>query len=408
MKIYLSLGEVNGRAHAKVVTAVLWAVIAPITCHKLGMSHTFEIFLATPPGLEALLLAEVKAAGFQQPKATGGGVTIMGSWPDVWRANMTLRGASKVLARVGEFRAFHLAQLDKRARKFPWADILTPGLKVRVEVITNRKSKIYHAGAAVQRIERAVSEEFDAIIAESMADADIVFKVRIDDNNVILSVDTSGDGLHKRGHKQAMSKAPLRETMAALALRGCGYTGTEPVVDPMCGSGTFLIEAAEVARNLMPGRARSFAFERLASFDADAVAAIKQNWKTQETLLRFYGSDRNVNVIGFAKDNAARAGVDDLCDFTPVALSQITRPDGPAGLVMVNPPYGARIGKKKDLFALYSAFGDVMRAHFSGWRVGMITADNHLAEATKLPWLPTDAPIAHGGLKVKLYRTDVI
>ena len=344
-------------------------------------------------------------AGFTAPRAIGGGVVFMGTWNDVWRANLTLRGASKVLARIGSFRAFHLAQLDKRARKFPWGDILRSGPSVKVEVVTNRKSKIYHAGAAVQRIERAISEEFGAQIAESVVDADIIIKARIDDNNVILSVDTSGVGLHKRGHKQAMGKAPLRETMAALLLGACGYTGKEPVLDPMCGSGTFLIEAAEMARNLMAGRSRDFAFEKLASYDPERVAAMRRSWKPRKVEAHFYGSDRNVNVIGFSKANAKRAGVDDLCHFTPVPLDKLTRPDCPPGLVMVNPPYGARISKKKDLFGLYSQFGSIMRERFAGWRVGLVTSDTDLAAVTKLPWLASEAPIAHGGLKVKLFQT---
>lgn len=370
--------------------------------------NEFEIFLGTAPGLERLLLAEVIEAGFKNPKTVGGGVIITGGWPEVWRANLTLRGASKVLARFGTFRAFHLAQLDKRARKFPWSETLTRAASVKVEVVTNRKSKIYHAGAAVERLERAISEEFGAPIVKSVTEAEIVIKVRIDDNNLILSVDTSGEGLHKRGHKQAMGKAPLRETMAALALRACGYKGHEPVLDPMCGSGTFLIEAAEVARNMMAGRARSFAFEKLASFDSAQVKDLREHWKTKETEQRFYGSDRNVNVLGFAKENAARSGVEALCTFAPTPLSEVVRPEGPAGLVIVNPPYGARIGKKKDLFSLYSAFGDVMRDRFEGWRVGMITADDQLAQATKLPWQPVGAPIAHGGLKVRLYQTHAL
>ena len=369
------------------------------------LQSEFEIFLGTAPGLERLLLAEAKEMGFKQAKAVGGGVTVVGGWADVWRANLTLRGASKVLARFGEFRAFHLAQLDKRARKFPWGDTLSRSASIKVEVVTNRKSKIYHAGAAVERLERAIAEEFGAPIVKSVTEAEIIIKVRIDDNNVIMSVDTSGEGLHKRGHKQAMGKAPMRETMAALALRGCGYSGHETVFDPMCGSGTFLIEAAEIARNMMSGRSRNFAFEKLASYDAAKVQSLREAWKTRESKQLFYGSDRNVNVIRFAKENAARAGVDDICNFAPTPLSEAARPDGVAGLVIVNPPYGARIGKKKDLFSLYSAFGDVMRDRFEGWRVGMITADDELAQATKLPWRPVGPPIAHGGLKVRLYQT---
>ena len=368
----------------------------------------FEIFLSTSPGLEDILLQEVIEAGFSNPKVTAGGVTISGNWHDVWRANLSLRGASKVLARIGEFRAFHLAQLDKRARRFPWGETLTSGAKIKVEVSTNKKSKIYHAGAAEERIERAISEEFGAVIVESKQDADIVIKTRIDRNNVILSVNTSGQGLHKRGYKQAMGKAPMRETMAALCLRGCGFSGEEPVVDPMCGSGTFLIEAAEMSAGLLPGRSRDFAFEKLATYDAEKFEALKAKASSSHVSSRFYGSDRNVKVIEFANENAARAGVDQFCTFTPKPLSALERPKGPPGLVIVNPPYGARVGKKKDLFALYNSFGQVMLEKFQGWRVGMVTSDTNLAQATKLPWLPTDAPINHGGLRVKLFRTEAL
>lgn len=368
----------------------------------------FEILLVTLPGLEPYLLAEAKQHGFKKPRVIGGGVLTRGGWLDVWRANLVLRGASKVLARFGEFRAMHLAQLDKRARKFPWGEVIKPGYKVKVDVSTNRKSKIYHQGAASERIERAIHEEFGADIAATMDEAEILIKARFDRNLISFSVDTSGLALHKRGHKQAMGKAPLRETIAAMTLRACGYNGKEPVLDPMCGSGTYLIEAAEIAGNLMAGRARGFAFERLVSYDAAAVEHLKSHWNTREIVPRFYGSDRNEQVIDFAKANAARAGVSEACMFTPASVSDLKRPDGPTGIVMVNPPYGTRIGNKKQLFALYQAFGDVMRKRFSGWRIGMVTTDRVLAESTKLPWLDCGPPIAHGGLKVRLYRTEAL
>jgi len=126
---------------------------------------TFEIFLVTLPGLEELLAAEVREQGFKKPAVISGGVLIQGGWPEVWRANLVLRGASKVLARIGEFRAHHLAQLDKHARKFPWSDFLLPNHRVKVEVSTNKKSEIYHSGAAEQRFERAIAETFGAPIA---------------------------------------------------------------------------------------------------------------------------------------------------------------------------------------------------------------------------------------------------
>jgi len=370
-------------------------------------SDNFEIFLVTLPGLEEHLFAEVKEQGFKKPVMISGGVLTQGKWKDVWRANLVLRGASKVLVRIGEFRAHHLAQLDKHARRFPWGEFLLPDHRVKVEVSTNRKSEIYHGGAAEDRIERAIGEEFGAPIATRLEDADILIKVRIARNLVIISLETSGTPLHKRGHKQAMGKAPLRETIAAMTLRACNYKRTEPLLDPMCGSGTYLIEAAEMAANLMAGRGRSFAFEKLVSYDAAAVSEMKQNWFTREAPAHFYGSDQNAQVIQFAKDNAARAGVADACEFSNAPLSKLKPPDCSPGLVMVNPPYGTRIGNKAALRGLYRNFGDIMKTRFSGWRVGMVTTDAALADATKLTWKPPSAPIPHGGLKIRLYQTEI-
>ncbi|MCI2400636.1 class I SAM-dependent RNA methyltransferase [Aliiroseovarius subalbicans] len=367
------------------------------------MEHIdFEIFLVATPGLERVLVDEARAAGFQGATPCPGGVTFRGSWPDVWRANLTLRGATRVLARIGEFRAFHLAQLDKRARKFPWGDTLRPDLPVRVEVTTNRKSKIYHAGAATQRIETALREAHGIQIDKAAA---ITVKCRIDDNLCTFSLDTSGESLHKRGHKEAVGKAPMRETLASLFLRDCGFTGDEPVLDPMCGSGTFVIEAAEIAAGLLPGRSRGFAFQQLANFDADAWEALRQAPPTQTPENRFYGSDRNTGAIDMATKNAARAGVGEFCTFHHSAVADIAPPDGPPGLVMVNPPYGARIGNRNLLFALYGTLGKVLQERFSGWRVGIVTSDAGLAKATKLPFLPLGASVPHGGLSVRLYKT---
>jgi putative N6-adenine-specific DNA methylase len=366
---------------------------------------TFEIFLTAAPGLEAALLAEAREAGFAAAKSVPGGVTVQGDWREVWRANLWLRGAARVLARIGEFRAFHLAQLDKRARKFPWGDVLRRDVPLKVEVSTNRKSKIYHAGAAQQRIETALVETFGATISKEAA---LTLKLRIDDNTCQFSVDTSGEGLHKRGHKSAVGKAPMRENLAALFLRDCGFDGVEPVVDPMCGSGTFVIEAAEIALGLVPGRSRSFAFEQMASFDAAAYEALKAELAPQHIDMQglsFFGSDRNAGAVEMATNNAARAGVAGCTSFKVQAISDLMPPEGPPGLVIVNPPYGARIGNKKLLFALYGALGKTLTERFSGWRVGIVTSEAGLAKATGLTFLPQGAPVAHGGLKIRLFKT---
>ena len=366
------------------------------------MDNQFEIFLVATPGLEAPLAAEVAELGWQ-PVTQPGGVTIHGGWPDVWRANLMLRGATRVLARVGSFRAMHLAQLDKRARKFPWNQVLRPDLPVRVEA-TCRASRIYHAGAATQRIERAIAEELGAPI---VADAAIVVKLRIEDDLATISLDTTGESLHKRGHKEAVAKAPMRETMAAMFLREMGFDGSQVVLDPMCGSGTFVIEAAEIASGLAAGRSRGFAFEQLASFDAGAWAAMRAGVTARPPTQCFFGSDRDAGAIRMSLANAARAGVGDVIRFTCHSVSDLQRPDCAPGIIIVNPPYGARISNKGPLFGLYAAMGEVFRNRFGGWRVGIITSEGGLAKATGLS--PVPGPIvAHGGLKVRLWQTTVL
>ncbi len=362
----------------------------------------FEIFLVALPGLEPLLCAEALEQGFSGATVCPGGVTFTGGWHDVWRANLTLRGASRVLARIGAIRVMHLAQLDKRAHKFPWAEVLRPDIPVRVDV-TCKASRIYHAGAATQRIETALKDSLGITIAP---DAPLRLMARIEDDLCTFSLDTSGEPLHKRGHKQAVGKAPLRETLAALFLRQCGYTGDEPVVDPMCGSGTLVIEAAEIARGLLPGRTRSFAFEQFASFDPEAWNAMRSAPMPHPSPATHYGSDRDTGAIRMSGANAERAGVADITRFSAHAVSDLMRPEGKPGLVMVNPPYGTRIGEKKLLFAVYGALGKTLQDRFRGWRVGMVTTDPGLAKASGLPLRTLLQPVSHGGLRLQLFQTE--
>ncbi|AUH66085.1 THUMP domain-containing class I SAM-dependent RNA methyltransferase [Paracoccus zhejiangensis] len=371
------------------------------------MTDTFEIFLVATPGLEAPLAAEARELGWT-PAIQPGGVTVSGPWRDVMRANLMLRGATRVLARVGSFRAMHLAQLDKRARKFPWADWLRPEVPVRVEA-SSKASRVYHAGAITQRIERALVEELGATIAKPEAtDPSVTVKVRIEDDLCTISLDTTGESLHKRGHKQAVAKAPMRETMAAMFLREMGFDGSQPVLDPMCGSGTFVIEAAGMAAGMAPGRSRSFAFELLANFDAAAWQALRAGVTPHAPTARFTGSDRDAGAVRMSLANAERAGVADWTGFAQGAIADLQRPEGPAGIVIINPPYGARVGNKGPLFGLHANMGEVLRSRLAGWRVGIVTSEAGLAKATGLPFLPPGPIVAHGGLKVRLWQTGIL
>lgn len=361
----------------------------------------FEIFLMAPPGLEDTLLDEVKGKGFKRPRAVPGGVVLLGGWPEVWRANLWIRGVGRVLARIDSFRVQHLAALDACARHVPWASVLRPDIPFRVEA-TCAKSHIYHSGAAAERIETAIKKSLGAPLSP---EAEVTVRVRIENDQCTISVDTSGELLHKRGHKLAVNAAPMRETMASLFLRQCGFDGNEPVLDPMCGSGTLIIEAAEIAARLNPGRSRSFAFEQLASFDAEAWERMRAVSPARSPSALFHGSDRDAGAIAMSEANAERAGVAGFTRFRQAVISEVEPPPGPPGLVLVNPPYGNRLGDRRELLPLYQSLGQVLLRRFAGWRVGLIAADARLAEATRLPFLPPGPAVPHGGLRVTLFRT---
>lgn len=354
------------------------------------------VFLVGIPGLEEALEAEAMRAGFSAVTRVPGGVEIAGGLAEAARANLTLRCAVRVLWRVESFRAMHLAQLDKRSRKLSWDDWLKPDIPVRVEAVCHA-SRIYHNKAARQRVAGAL-EAAGFSIAD---DAEIVVKVRIEDDLCTISLDTSGEPLHRRGHKQFVGKAPLRETMAAAFLWQMGFDGTQTVVDPMCGSGTIPLEAAEIAMGLVPGRDRAFAFEKMVGGARPVIDVMPHS-----TGGRFFGFDRDQGAIQGAVKNAERAGVAALCHFACQPLSALEPPDGPPGLVLTNPPYGARIGNRKALFGLYGSLGRVLAERFPGWRVGIVTGDDGLAKAVGLPLAPS-AHVDHSGTKVRPWQGEV-
>lgn len=383
------------------------------------MTAAPRLFFAAPPGLEPPLATELAALGLTGLETRPGGVEAEGGAAAIMRGHLWSRGASRVLMRLGEARITHLAQLDKWARRLPWSDYLAQGARVAVEAVC-RRSRIYHSGAAAERVETALRATLGPVV-DTKADAEppLQVLVRIEKDLCAVSLDLSGAPLHKRGAKQDAAKAPLRETMAALFLRQCGYTGAEPVVDPMCGSGTFILEAAEIASRLAPGRARPFAFERLRGFDAAGWAALKAEAAAAARAPCFpcLGFDRDAGAIAASRANAERAGLHadlgpdldpglgEAIRFEQGVVSNVAPPQGlPPGLVMVNPPYGERIGDKSALRALYGALGRVLKERFSGWRVGLVTSEPALARAAGLPFAPPGPPIPHGALKVRLYR----
>lgn len=346
-----------------------------------------ELFAVSAPGLAQFTAAELAALGLKPSISAAlgeeGGVTFQGGQPEIYLANLHLRTASRVLLRLGDFYAAAFSELRKKASRLPWETTLRPGQSVALRV-TCHQSKLYHSGAVAERVAGAIGDrlgkpaqvvKFDEDDAETPA----LVIVRLVNNQCSFSLDTSGAHLHRRGYRQAVAKAPLRETLAAGLLMAAGYTGETPFLDPFCGSGTLPIEAAMIARRMAPGRLRRFAFMDWPDFDLNLWKETVQNAEAQirtgNPLIQ--GSDRDAGAIQMARANADRAGVLESIEFSHQAVSAIHPPAVP-GFVVTNPPYGVRVRSAHDLRNLYEQFGKVLRLNCPGWQAAILCSDNIL------------------------------
>ncbi|MEO6878966.1 MAG: THUMP domain-containing protein, partial [Gemmatimonadaceae bacterium] len=282
--------------------------------------NQLSAFAVTAPGLEMLCASELADLGIRGLPEEGG-VAWRGPIESVARANLWLRTASRVIVRVAEFKATAFFELEKQAKQIPWKRFVSSGARVDFRV-TCHKSKLYHSDAVAQRFATAVEWNVKGVKAgkasehdddESAAIADQqLFIVRFVRDMCMVSVDTSGALLHMRGYRQQLAKAPLRETLAAAVLFGAGWDGTTPLTDPMCGSGTIPIEAAQIARRMAPGRNRSFAFLKWPEVDKVKWKAIVTEAKSNELArspVAIEGFDRDRGGIEASIANAERAGV---------------------------------------------------------------------------------------------------
>lgn len=368
-----------------------------------------ELFAVACPGTETLLERELAALGIEG-RAVPGGVELHGDAATIRRVNLESRLASRVLLRLGRFETLHLNELEKLSAKLDVAPFLRADQPLAVRA-TCRKSRIFHSGAAEERVGRALAKKLGASLTLAQANLDEddeppqTVLVRFDHDVCTLSLDTSGAHLHKRGYRLETAKAPLRETLAAALLAEAGYRGDMPFVDPLCGSGTFAIEAALIATRTAPGRLRSFAFERWPSHDSRAMRLLRDaaDARRRPTPVQIVASDRDEGAVGAARRNAARAQVE--IDVRHHALSD-SQPPGSQGVLLTNPPYGARVGDPGRLRDLYATLGKLTSRKYVEWTVGFVTTDPRLARASGLAFTRTTPPLPHGGLRVKLYLRD--
>ena len=381
----------------------------------------FSIFVVTSPGLEPFTAQELEQLGLLKPEQEpagvhSGGVTFAGDVHAVYRANLWLRSASRVLVRLGEFAAIGFNELRKRAGALEWERFLKPDMPVGLRV-TCHKSRLYHSDAVAQRVAAAIGDRLGSLPqVHKTSDEDEgqppqLVIVRLAHDICTISIDSSGELLHRRGYRLATAKAPLRENLAAGLLLAAGWDPAAPLLDPFCGSGTIAIEAALTAAGLAPGGRRRFAFMDWPGYDAALWESMTARAEKHRRRLPSSGrphilaSDRDAGAIEMARANAERAGVAELIEFTCQAISAIQPPAGP-GWIVTNPPYGLRVSPGKDLRSLYAQLGNVLRAKCPSWQAAILCSDLKLLGQTRLA-LDTSLRLVNGGIPVMLARGQI-
>jgi putative N6-adenine-specific DNA methylase len=356
-----------------------------------------------------LLLQELKSLNVKDATATPGGIAFSGTWEVCYRANLWSRIASRVLWKVGEFQYKNEKDLYDAAKAVDWPEYFAVQKKIRVNV-TAQKSPLKSLEFATLKVKDAVCDRFRDKLGSrpdvDRAAPDVRIHVFLEEAKGILYLDTSGEALFKRGWRMDIAEAPIRENLAAGIIMLSGWKFGEALLDPMCGGGTLLSEAAAMARGRAPGAKRSFGFEKLAVFDARLWERIRNEKTIEPVEPRLYGSDTDAEALQAARRNLGAAGVERWVKLEQSDVLERAAPES-SGVMVANPPYGERIGSAEELAALYPKLGDALKKKFAGWNCFFFTADLRMAKLIRLqPSRRT--PLWNGSLECRLYEFKIV
>jgi putative N6-adenine-specific DNA methylase len=370
-----------------------------------------QFFFATSPrGLEPLLAAELASFGAHGVAQVPGGVSFAGDWQVCYTANLWSRLASRILWRVAEFDYAGEEDLYEAARKLDWPRFFTLERTLRVNV-SAQKSPLKSLDFATLRIKDAVCDRFrDALGSRPSVDRanpEVRVHAFLDAAHCLIYLDTSGEPLFKRGWRAGAGEAPLRENLAAGIILLSGWKPEEPLLDPMCGGGTLLVEAAAMARGRAPGARREFGFEKLKMFDAKLWNKTRHEERASAAAkLQIFGSDSDPRVLNEARRNLAGAGVERWVKLEQADILERAAPAA-AGVMVANPPYGERIGSKEELALFYPKLGSALKKNFAGWRCHFFTADLRLPKLMRLQ--PSRrVPLYNGALECRLFEIRIV
>jgi putative N6-adenine-specific DNA methylase len=379
----------------------------------LSSSSPPEAFFAPcPRGLEALLARELESFGARAPAITAGGVGFSGGWDACYRANLWSRIASRVLWRVAEFAYASEDDVYEAARAVDWFNLFDVNRTLRVYV-TAQKSPVKSLEFVTLRVKDAVCDRFRDDVGRrpsvERASPDVRVHAFLEEKRGALYLDTSGEALFKRGWRQDAVEAPLRENLAAGIVMLTGWQFEQPLLDPMCGGATLLVEAAAMARARAPGLKRSFGFEKLDSFNAALWKELRaEAARPAQSVpkLALYGSDSDPRALNAARRNLAAAGVE---RWVTLEASDILSRQAPAasGVMIANPPYGERIGEAEELARFYPRLGDALKKNFAGWDCFFFTADRRMEKLIRLQ-AARRTPLFNGPIECRLYEFPIV
>jgi putative N6-adenine-specific DNA methylase len=376
----------------------------------LSSSRSESFFASAPRGLEELLLNEIVWLNGSNPARLPGGVAFDGPWEVAYRVNLWSRIASRVLWRIGEFDYRNEHDVYAAAKAVDWPKHFPVERSIRVNV-TAQKSPLKSLEFATLRIKDAVCDRFRDASGRrpdvDRASPDVRVHAFLEERKGALYLDTSGEPLFKRGWRTEQGEAPLRENLAAGIVMLSGWQPGEPLLDPMCGGATLLVEAAAMARGRAPGAKRAFGFEKLKLFDAALWERVKQERKEAfEGTLQLWGSDSDPEALKWARRNLAAAGVERWVQLEQADVLDRAAP-APSGVMIANPPYGERMGSPEALAAFYPKLGDALKKRFAGWRCHFFTADQRMPKLIRLqPSRRT--PLWNGAIECRLYEFRIV
>ena len=373
-----------------------------------------EKFFATcPRGLEPLLAEDLVAAGARDTKTVPGGVHCTGDWPVCYAANLHSRIATRILWQVAHGRYAKEDDIYKQAYDTPWNHWFGPQKTIRVDV-TAIKSPLKSLEFITLRIKDAVCDRLRADTGQrpnvDTREPDVRIHAFLTAEMATLYIDTSGAPLYQRGLRQKTVEAPLKENLAAGILRLTGWQPGTPLIDPMCGSGTFLVEAAQIALGIAPGAGgRSFGFQRLKNFRLEQwkdLLDAAQDAEKPVAFAQIYGSDLSPVAVRAALANLDRAG---LLPAVSLSSGDVLEIDAPAasGVLVANPPYGERLSEQDELAAFYPPLGAALKRKFAGWHCYLLTADLRLPKLMRLaPSKKT--PLFNGAIECRLFEFAMV